>query len=233
MTTPSTSAQGKLVPVEPTDEMLDAYWEQTGESREMRARTHAYMRRYWSAMLTASPSPAASPASPSGVRVKPLEWIGLSDSCIAHTPFGVYKVAQAGETVNMFIARSELPKSFHATLDEAKAAAQADYEARILSALAIAALSDAHQKPLTQEGEFSAADFAREFRRNHPSATIVAAGEALSLALSRQGFPMSDEAWRNTGDDAPVNSQASAEARALHRASVAFFQAVSGAADVG
>lgn len=67
--------------------------------------------------------------------VKPLEWVDLSDSCIAHTPFGVYKVAQAGETVNMFIARSELPKSFHATADEAKAAAQADYAARILSAL--------------------------------------------------------------------------------------------------
>lgn len=62
---------------------------------------------------------------------------------------------------------------------------------------------------------------------------LVATGEALVAALSRYGFPMSDEAWRNTGDHAPVNSQASVEARALHRASVAFFQAVSGAADVG
>lgn len=61
---------------------------------------------------------------------------------------------------------------------------------------------------------------------------IVAAGEALSLALSRYGFPMSDEAWRNTGDDAPAGAQASAEARALHRAATAFFQVISGAADV-
>lgn len=95
---------------------------------------HSDLIEPWTGKMPA-PSPAASPASPSGVRVKPLEWIGLSDSCIAHTPFGVYKVAQAGETVNMFIARSELPKSFHATLDEAKAAAQSDFETRIRSAL--------------------------------------------------------------------------------------------------
>jgi hypothetical protein len=62
---------------------------------------------------------------------------------------------------------------------------------------------------------------------------ILAAGEALSLALSRYGFPVSDEAWRNTGDAAPANSQASIEARALHRAAAAFFREVSGAANVG
>lgn len=47
----------QLVPKEPTEEMLDAYWHQTGESKEMRSRTHAYMRRYYSAMLSASPEP--------------------------------------------------------------------------------------------------------------------------------------------------------------------------------
>lgn len=39
---------------EPTDAMLDAYWRQTGESKEMRSRTHAYMRRYFSAMINAA-----------------------------------------------------------------------------------------------------------------------------------------------------------------------------------
>lgn len=58
---------------------------------------------------------------------------------------------------------------------------------------------------------------------------VVAAGEALSSALNRYGFPMSEEAWRHTGDDAPANRQASVEARALHRAALAFFRAVSGA----
>jgi hypothetical protein len=44
----------QLVPVEPTEAMLDAYWTQTGESKEMRSRTHAYMRRYYRAMLAAA-----------------------------------------------------------------------------------------------------------------------------------------------------------------------------------
>lgn len=35
---------------EPTTEMLDVYWHQTGESKEMRDRTHAYMRRCFAAM---------------------------------------------------------------------------------------------------------------------------------------------------------------------------------------
>lgn len=46
-----------VVPREPTEAMLDAYWRQTGESTEMRTRTHAYMRRYWSAMLAVFPEP--------------------------------------------------------------------------------------------------------------------------------------------------------------------------------
>lgn len=47
-------AQGYvIVPREPTEAMLDAYWSQTGESRAMRQRTHAYMQRYYAAMLSA------------------------------------------------------------------------------------------------------------------------------------------------------------------------------------
>lgn len=45
----------KVVPEVPTEEMLDAYWHQTGESKEMRSRTHAYMLRYYPAMLSSSP----------------------------------------------------------------------------------------------------------------------------------------------------------------------------------
>jgi hypothetical protein len=47
-----------LVPREPVEAMLDAYWKQTGESELMRLRTHSYMRRYWSAMLSALPTSA-------------------------------------------------------------------------------------------------------------------------------------------------------------------------------
>jgi hypothetical protein len=46
-----------IVPKEPTETMLDAYWHQCGESKEMRERTHAYGRRYYQAMLAAAPIP--------------------------------------------------------------------------------------------------------------------------------------------------------------------------------
>jgi hypothetical protein len=59
------------------------------------------------------------------------------------------------------------------------------------------------------------------------------AGKVLAAALAPYGFPMSDEAWRNTGDDAPVNSQASVEARALHRAATAYLRSIAGGFDVG
>jgi hypothetical protein len=49
-------------------------------------------------------------------------------------------------------------------------------------------------------------------------------GLALVEALKTYGYPLSAEAWRNTGDYAPVNAQASREARALHKAAVAFSQ---------
>jgi len=53
---PTNPAEGMaVVPVIPTEEMLDAYWDQTGESREMRARTHVSMRRYYAAMLAVAP----------------------------------------------------------------------------------------------------------------------------------------------------------------------------------
>lgn len=49
-------AQGfVMVPVEPTEDMLDASWEQTGESREMRERTHARFARHYRAMIAARP----------------------------------------------------------------------------------------------------------------------------------------------------------------------------------
>jgi hypothetical protein len=46
-----------LVPREPTEKMLDGYWHSTGESREMRSRTHARGQRIYADFLAASPSP--------------------------------------------------------------------------------------------------------------------------------------------------------------------------------
>lgn len=55
----------QLVPKEPTETMLDAFWDQTGESREMRSRVHSRARRYYVAILAAAP--ALTPAEKAGV----------------------------------------------------------------------------------------------------------------------------------------------------------------------
>lgn len=52
MTNPT---QYALVHKVPTEEMVDAYWTQTGESHEMRARVHHRAKRYYELMLAAAP----------------------------------------------------------------------------------------------------------------------------------------------------------------------------------
>lgn len=46
----------QLVPVRPTEEMLDAYWGQTGESEAMRSRVQARAKMYYHVMLAAAPA---------------------------------------------------------------------------------------------------------------------------------------------------------------------------------
>lgn len=43
-----------LVPVEPTEAVLDAFWRQSGESQQMRGRTHLSAYWYWKRMLEAA-----------------------------------------------------------------------------------------------------------------------------------------------------------------------------------
>lgn len=42
----------------------------------------------------------------------------------------------------------------------------------------------------------------------------------LARALNKMGFPMSPEAWKNSGDNAPVPDRASAEVRHIHTATI-------------
>jgi len=46
-----------MVPKEPTQDMVDAYWTQSGESREMKDRTLIRSLRYYEAFLVAAPDP--------------------------------------------------------------------------------------------------------------------------------------------------------------------------------
>lgn len=75
-----------------------------------------------------------SQAGAGGVVVKPLEWRHVDVEWFeAHTPLGMYEVSDVGWSFEPSLKRrySESPSA-----DEAKAAAQVDYEARILAALA-------------------------------------------------------------------------------------------------
>ncbi len=54
--------------------------------------------------------------------------------------------------------------------------------------------------------------------------TLLEAAKQAVEALKMMGYPMSPEAWRNSGDDAPT--KAAVEIRALHRAAVALAEAV-------
>ena len=56
---------------------------------------------------------------------------------------------------------------------------------------------------------------------------VIAAGQTLLNALRKLGYPMSDEMWRNVGENAPVAQQAALEHQALHKAAVAFAAALS------
>lgn len=104
----------------------------------------------------ASPSPAASPASPSGVRVKPLEWREVNPDChLAATPFGSIRVYRDGTWYGQWSTEGDEQS---ADFGAAKAAAQADYEARILSALASEAT------PAPTSGSENGGELSRQLR---------------------------------------------------------------------
>ena len=73
------------------------------------------------------------------VKVKPLEWDGGDPSNCAQTPVGEYVVQDDEDDGWGLYTPSELDgdhaHSYHKTEHAAKAAAQADYEARIMSAI--------------------------------------------------------------------------------------------------
>lgn len=74
------------------------------------------------------------------VKVNALEWAAVGNRFDAHTFFGIYSVCDLGNYVHLRLhpgmEGAHVGEAYHSeTLDKAKAAAQADYERRILSAL--------------------------------------------------------------------------------------------------
>jgi hypothetical protein len=105
------------------------------------------------AMLASAPAPASGGVDAVTVAVKPLEWVeeqrrGAFVKYIARTPFGGYEVnseftalTASGPMVCLPDWKGPLDSSNRraVSVEEAKAAAQADYEQRIRSALSPAA----------------------------------------------------------------------------------------------
>jgi hypothetical protein len=81
---------------------------------------------------------AREPATPEKVMVRPLNWLPVTDQITKHA-FAAYTPFIRWLIVCEFLSMNHMVYRFNSTdyetLDEAKAAAQSDYESRILSAL--------------------------------------------------------------------------------------------------
>lgn len=149
-TAPGAGTGWKLVPVEPTDAMTlaacRALFERPefpdGDSPHSAAMAMMGVGLAYEAAINAAPTAPPAPASPAqpetgGVRVKPLEWRSVGPNFVAETPVGEWTVEyyddDGGGWVAIYNDAGDVGE--HATEAEAKAAAQADYEQRIRSAL--------------------------------------------------------------------------------------------------
>lgn len=121
----------KLVPVEPTYQMSCAFAGKNHHAMWEGSITglKPFPQRYKD-MLAVAPEPPAV-----GVGVKPLVWKGDSPNIYASTEFGFYEID--------IYYKSKLRWSFNDgfwisdNVEEAKAAAQADYERRIMEAIEV------------------------------------------------------------------------------------------------
>jgi hypothetical protein len=133
----------KLVPMQPTQEMIDAGLKRNGQN------PHPWCPAVYRAMLTASPKieaadiiEAQSKALAEARVVKPLEWGSEPPYLVARTRQGAHysiEVMRDEDGNNPLIWTGGSFGSTtgkYLTVEAAKAAAQADHQQRILSALA-------------------------------------------------------------------------------------------------
>ena len=75
-----------------------------------------------------------------GIEVKPLEWTSFGECIRAETALGRYEIMKWGFQNGQYaldVPRLARNHTWHPDLEAAKSAAQADYTARILSALQV------------------------------------------------------------------------------------------------
>lgn len=114
------------------------------------------IREKWGirAYLAASGEVAHQPAQ---VAVKPLEWRSEPPYHVARVFRGHYSIERVDADTTRFVLRGTFIRNDYSTIAEAKAAAQADYETRIRSALA----------PSPADGAVEALEAASHFIRDH------------------------------------------------------------------
>ena len=133
--------------------------------------------------------------------VKPLEWLDSYGVIRADTEFGSYQISANGKVLTLGVAPLS-PQKVCANLDDAKAAAEADHERRVLSRLTTAPAMDVQQaarvlldympnyamekaalesKAVDDEGEFQSLSDLLDFSGQNKSYTVVR--EALCAAL--------------------------------------------------
>ena len=92
-------------------------------------------RGEWSCSRDAIAYMPAAPAHPVAVKVKPLVWEYHPSGTIAAPPTGQAYIIDTRTKGIAYFVKGVYPSPQFDTVDDAKAAAQADYEARILAAL--------------------------------------------------------------------------------------------------
>jgi zona occludens toxin (predicted ATPase) len=91
-----------------------------------------FLQKQWNETFMLKARIAELEARP--VRVKPLEWRDSYSVLRADTEFGSYMTSASGKILTLGVAPMS-PQMVCANLDDAQAAAQADYERRIKDAL--------------------------------------------------------------------------------------------------
>ena len=83
-----------LVPREPTEAILDAFWHQAGESKEMRSRVHVRARHYWRAMID-----AASPLPTGTDYAGPIERLRVVAEALSNNGYESHPITQAAQAL--------------------------------------------------------------------------------------------------------------------------------------
>lgn len=213
MTTPSTSAQGPVA----LDAVIAAIEDQMPATQDMESTSicDALDRAIVAVRaLPASPSPA-SDASPSGVRVKPLVWTGPLNGS---GPWSAKALGLQYVVCDRQWWEENSPTSVCESNEAAKAAAQADYEARILSALASATPAptsggeDGGSRKLTPKQRVWA-ELDRRAALAKPASEPAGGDDLVSWIenLPREPTPAlraAYEAYKSSGVDAALSSSA-------------------------